>query len=180
MQMINSTQGKVALVDDEDFELLSRSKWCFSGKYARRSTCFLGKQKVIWMHRVINNTPVGFETDHIDHNKLNNQRNNLRSVTSTENKYNKGKISCLKGKPPTSRFKGVHWDKGRKKWQASITICGTFVSLGRYDSEEVAATIYDKRLLQFNREFAVLNFPDIKDGFVDAVKAGVKAIVPIP
>ena len=79
MKQIPLTQGKFAIIDDKDFEYLNQWKWTYDGRYAIRSVAFtVGKRSKIYMHRIILNTPVGMDTDHIDMNRLNNQRLNLR------------------------------------------------------------------------------------------------------
>lgn len=106
-----------ALVDDADFEWLSQWRWSNKKGYARRNTWEPGtkRQQTIWMHRLINNTPMGYETDHIDRNPLNNQRENLRTVTGGQNKMNIGVRSNS-----TSKITGVNWDKKKGKWMARI------------------------------------------------------------
>ena len=124
MKKIKLTQDKYALVDDDDFEWLNQWKWCFDGEYVSRRKHILGsgssgtqKTRKIYMHRLINKTPIGYETDHIDRNKLNNQRNNLRTVNHSSNRMN---ISLQKNN--TSGYKGVscYIDGRKKKWLASI------------------------------------------------------------
>ncbi len=88
MKEIPLTQGKVALVDDEDYEYLTQWKWCYN-RYAVRCIGPKNHRQRIAMHQVILNPPEGLETDHIDRNKLNNQRSNLRAVTRSENMQNK-------------------------------------------------------------------------------------------
>ena len=90
MKTIPLTQGKVAIVDDEDYTWLMQWKWHSSYGYAmRRERTWSGKQKGIFMHRVVNKTPLGLETDHINRNKLDNRKENLQSVTHQENTCNK-------------------------------------------------------------------------------------------
>lgn len=83
MKKIELSQGKFALVDDEDFEWLSQYKWYFHKGYARRSYRFAktGKQRGVFMHRDILKLSKKYHTDHIDGNGLNNQRSNLRACT---------------------------------------------------------------------------------------------------
>lgn len=76
--------------------------------------------------------------DHIDGDKLNNTIENLRLVTTQQNTFNS---SPQKGK--SSKYKGVAWDKKRKKWRARIVISGKEIYLGRYDSEQDAKAAYD-------------------------------------
>ena len=125
MKKIKLTKGKFALVDNEDFEYLNQWKWHLCRDYAIRRQYFKGdkiyarKVKIIWMHRLIINTPPGMETDHINGNGLDNQKNNLRIVTKSQNQHNR-KLS----KQNTSGFTGVFWMKESKKWMARTYING--------------------------------------------------------
>ena len=156
MKEIVLTQGKVALVDDEDYEYLNQWKWRTTKSrkkyYASRASYVSGKRKTIFMHRVIMNTPVGMETDHIDGNELNNVRSNLRIVTSRQNKLNV--------KPYANRkYVGVYiyHKKGHSYIKASIHHNGRNISLGNYPSEEEAALAYNEAALKYRGEYAYLN-----------------------
>lgn len=87
------SQGKVAIVDDEDYDELSRWKWCISSKgYAVRNGSGQRKGQTIHMHReIIGVPPDGMETDHKNQNKIDNRKVNLRHCTRTVNQCNKGK-----------------------------------------------------------------------------------------
>lgn len=126
---IKLTQGKYALVDNEDFQFLDQWKWFFDLRdgYARTNS---GK---ILMHRLINGTPKGFITDHINRNKLDNRKENLRTVDKSLNAFNTGLWKHNK-----SGFKGVSWDKLNQKWRASINKNGKAFNLGRYPSLKLA------------------------------------------
>lgn len=114
MKEIKLTKGKVALVDDDDFEHLSQFKWhTQQNGYACRVVKINGKRKGIVMHRVIMNTPDGMETDHIDHNKLNNQKSNLRVCDRLQNLRNRRKHRNSKH----SKYKGVFVIKHKKGYQ---------------------------------------------------------------
>jgi hypothetical protein len=157
MRTISLTQGKTALVDDADFEWLSQWKWCARKNHAawyalRNSSLKTGKARTILMHREISNPPLGMETDHKDHNGLNNQRHNLRVATHAQNMYNQRK---RKG---TSRFKGVCWHRNRHKWGAHIRIGVRRIHLGYFVSEVEAAQAYDQAARKHFGEFASLNF----------------------
>ncbi len=129
MAEIKLTKGQMALVDNDDFNWLNQWKWhCLNG-YAARREYFEGKKKseYIFMHRLINNTPVGYDTDHIDRNKLNNHRKNLRTVTHQQNTFNP-KLS----KSSTSSYTGISWDKKNNKWKVHLTINNKYIHLGRF------------------------------------------------
>lgn len=134
MKKIPLTQGKFALVDDEDFEFLSQWKWQYSNTgYACRNEYIKGsgrkhqKGKLFIMHRVINKTPIGWQTDHINRNRLDNRKINLRTVNQSINEINKG-IS----KRNTSGYKGIWWAKTRNKWHVELMINGKKISLGSF------------------------------------------------
>ena len=104
------------------------------------------------MHRIVNNTPDGFDTDHRDGDKLNNRRYNLRIATRSQNSMNQ-KIR----KNTSSEYKGVYYKKRDKCWEAQIGINNCPKYLGNYSSEIEAAKIYNKAALKYHGEFARLN-----------------------
>lgn len=138
------------LVDDKDFLSLSRWRWfyCADG-YVRARIC--GKK--VTMHRLINNTPDNLSTDHIDGNKLNNQRYNLRNATTSENGFNRK----IKQQNNSSGYKGVTWHKQTKKWQAQIMVQGKQIYLGTFNEKRVAAYIYNEAAKKYHGTFARLN-----------------------
>jgi hypothetical protein len=163
MKEIKLTQGKVALVDDEDYESLNKHKWYAKiGKetfYAVRAIYGTGKQKNISMHRVIMGiTDPKIPCDHRDNDGLNNQRNNLRVCSNNQNQAN-----ARKRKNTTSKYKGVSIhtrvikDKTYNSWQARIIFNGKSYCLGYYKAEEQAATAYNKKAIEFFGEFAKIN-----------------------
>lgn len=134
MKRLVLSQGKVALVDDSDFEWLNQWKWSYRAKYASRRQSGPRKPHItIYMHRVINNTPHGFDTDHINRDRLDNRRINLRTATRSENNLNKGRrVDNLSG------YTGVTWRKDARKWIAQLNINRKHIYLGRYESLEDA------------------------------------------
>jgi hypothetical protein len=153
--LIPLTQGKFAIVDAEDFDRLSQYKW-----YAARgrSTYYATREengRTVRMHRQIMHAPKGVLVDHIDHNGLYNRRRNLRLCTNAQNVYNQ------QARPNgTSKYKGVCWHKGKKKWRARIGCSGKLHSLGDYKDEIEAAKVYDDKAVELFGEFACLNFPE--------------------
>lgn len=118
------SKGEKVLVNNEDFECLNQWKWYLSAKgYAVRKP---GKSAV-FMHRLINKTPADKQTDHINHNKLDNRRTNLRSVTNQQNHFNRPIDSNN-----TSGHKGVSWDSARSRWTAYIVKDNRTFHLGRF------------------------------------------------
>ena len=154
MRKIQLTQGKIALVDDEDFKWLSRWKWHICNGYAARKIYNPETQKtgdIRYMHRVILATPKDLHTDHINGNPLDNRRINLRTCTNSQNNMNRHKTRG------SSKFKGVHWSKKREKWQAQIWKDSKIRHLGRFVSEEEAALVYNKAARKLFGKFARVN-----------------------
>ncbi len=163
MKEIPLTQGKVALVDDEDFEKLSQLKWYalkqYSTFYAVRSPNRKSNVKrcPIRMHRFILNLTEGDieEVDHKNRNGLDNRKQNLRVCTHTQNLHNQAKTR----RRTTSKYKGVYLHSQNKNWIARINHNNVCCHLGCFDCEEDAARMYDKKAVKLQREFAWLNFP---------------------
>ena len=157
MKRIKLTQGKFALVSDEDYEYLNQWKW-FAHKgyttfYAIRHSLTINKKRtLIYMHRVIAERMGIKNPDHIDRNGLNNQRNNLRDSTRSQNNANRGL-----NKNNTSGYKGVCWNKQKQKWHARIRVNYKYVQLGLFDNIKDAARAYNKAALKYFGEFAWLN-----------------------
>ena len=149
------TQGQVALVDAADFEWLNQWKWSVSrqGRDKWRAVRWDGSQirRAVLMHRMITAAAPGQTVDHINGDPLDNRRANLRIATQAEQNMNRRPSLSAK----SSRFKGVCWHKGGKRWMAIFRR----VYLGLYDREEDAALAYDRAALAFSPEFARLNFP---------------------
>lgn len=161
MKKIELSQGKCALVDDEDFEYLNQWKWhAHVGKnssYARRNKSIgHGKQTAIQMHRVIMNTPIGLDVDHINGDGLDNRQVNLRNVTRKQNTHNRNQPSKYR----SSEFKGVSKHTmlhGSIRWRARICVDWKNVSLGVYDTKTEAAEAYNVAALKYYGEYARLN-----------------------
>lgn len=152
MKTIPLTQGKVALVDDKDWEWLSQWKWHVSmaGRnwYARAN---IGKRR-IYMHQLILQTED--TVDHKDHDGLNNQRGNLRPA----NKRQQGMNAKLRIDNP-SGFKGVCRNVGqgyKKPWRAVIVVEGRQVHLGSFFTAEEASSAYVAAAAQYFGEFAYI------------------------
>ena len=157
MKKIKLTRSLYAIVDDADYEELSKHKWCAMktkwGFYAtRKSPKKNGKRHTIRMHRQILGLKHGDprQGDHQNHNTLDNRRANLRICTNQENSMNQ------KSPPDTaSQFKGVSWYY--KKWIAGIKVNGVRKHLGSFVSEKDAALAYNKAAKKYFGEFACLN-----------------------
>jgi hypothetical protein len=154
MREIPLTQGAVAIVDDDDYEFLMNWKWNFNGGYARTLDKVSKQRKILNMHRVLLDANEGEIVDHVNRNKLDNRRNNLRISDCVGNARNRSKymIDAL------SDYKGVSYDKKRGKYHSYITVeKGKRVHLGHYTLEKDAAYYYNEYALKYFGEFAVLN-----------------------
>lgn len=159
MKRISLTKGKFALVDDQDYERISKYKWCSANQggieYAVRSSdSSKGKKKeLIYMHKEILGLGRKQLIDHVSSkDSLNNCRSNLRPCTNSQNMMNR-----RKQKGVTSKYKGVSWDSVNKKWRAQISKDFRDYSLGRHDSEKDAATFYNIAAQFLFGDFALLN-----------------------
>ena len=142
-----------AQVDDGDFEELSRYRWFYCSGYAGRSAPRPRlRGSVIKLHRHILQANPGQEIDHIDGDKLNNQRSNLRFCSHQDNLRNQAPHRV----PTKSRFKGV--SKVYRKWVAYINPGkGKTLYLGLFDCENCAAAAYNNAAKAYFGEFAQLN-----------------------
>src|SRR3990167_7983082 len=134
------TKGAVAIVDDKDYEWLTRYRWkLHDGRYAARTIRVAGKCTVLYMHRAIVNAKPGDVVDHTDLNKLNNTRTNLRLCTKSQNERNRS------GKPKQrlSLYKGVSLRKNGV-CVARIFEKGCAIYIGSFSTELEAAKAYDQ------------------------------------
>jgi AP2 domain-containing protein len=154
MKEIELTRGKLAMVDNGDYDELIQWEWTANlskGKwYARRH---LGNRKYMSMHRQIMGNILGVDFDHKDGNGLNNQRHNLRECTHIQNMQN-GLIKSNN----TSGYKGVSWYKNYGKWLSRIVVNRQRVCLGYFDDIIDAAMAYDNAAKKYFGEFARTNF----------------------
>lgn len=156
MKKIRLTKNKYALVDDDIFPKLNKFKWHFTNGYATTDR-YLGKIKgkyksaIIKMHRLVLNAPFDLLVDHINGNKLDNRRENIRVCTKAQNEVNKPK---RKGNYK-SQYKGVAYSENRRKhWMTRVA--GIFV--GYFNDEIEAAKAYDKKVFELYGKYAKLNF----------------------
>ncbi len=127
---IELSQGKVALVDPEDYNALSKFKW-----YAHKESGLFyatRQSNSIRMHRVITGANVGQEVDHKNGNGLDNRRANLRFATRSQNAANSRVVHG------TSGFRGVTWHRGCRKWQAQISVGKQTKYLGVFSNPKEA------------------------------------------
>jgi hypothetical protein len=157
MKEILLNHGKIAIVDDEDYDrLMAMGKWHYNNGYAIRSAPYktsLGKwsSKTVFMHRIIMDAPKEMEVDHRWGDTLDNRKENLRLCTHQQNVCNRIHSNN------TSGFKGVSWHKRDRKWQAKIKFNGIRLHLGYFNDKIEAARVYNAAALQYQGEFAKLN-----------------------
>ena len=154
MKTIRLTQGKAALVDDQDYEQLVQFKWHArkSGNvwYAARNIKTEKGQRIVNMHReILELKDSSVICDHIDNNGLNNTRKNLRKCSSKQNSRNRR--SARKSSSP---YLGVSY---RTPWCAKIRVDGKLINIGCFNTQEEAAEAYNKAAAKHFKEFANLN-----------------------
>jgi hypothetical protein len=149
-------RGRVALVDDEDYDLVSPYRW-YARVLGRNIYAYASSRggsratsRPISMHSLLTGYAL---TDHANRNSLDNRRQNLRPATIAQNVRNQEPHS-----DNTSGFKGV--SRKRDKWVAAIRAGGTIRRLGGFRTAEDAARAYDAMAVELHGEFARLNFPD--------------------
>lgn len=152
------SKGAVTIVDDDDYEWLQQWRWYLHpGGYAQavpeKSISFL-MHRVILEHHEINLS--GLFVDHINRNKLDNRKSNLRTCTPSQSVQNRARPKHNK-----SGFKGVDWVKKDRRFRAKIRVDGVTTTLGYFRSAIEAACAYNQAAVQHHGKFAVLNeIPD--------------------
>lgn len=143
--------GIPVLMDTEYVNMVSQYQWSIgSHGYA---TSGAGKKQML-LHRLICSAPENKTVDHINRNRLDNRKCNLRLCTTAQNSYNKAVSANTK-----SGFKGVCYLHG--KWQAQIMYNSKSIYLGRYDDIFQAANAYDSAAFILMGDFAWRNFPEM-------------------
>jgi hypothetical protein len=160
MKTISLTKGRIALVDDSDYLWLSSYRWCYSsdGYAVNYYWDAHGTKRKRTMHRLVmaeilgHPVPRELQVDHINHNRTDNRRENLRLATRSQNQAYKGlQINN------TSGYKGVIWHQNA--WEARIRYEGRKLYLGRYSDPIDAALVYDGAARVLYGDFAGVNFP---------------------
>jgi hypothetical protein len=161
MKQIPLTQGKFAIIDDDDFEKVNQYKWYAKSRRNKHSDSFVAarnvrkdkKQITQLMHNLI--LPIGIdglEIDHISNDPLDNRKVNLRLITHIQNMRNQ------KSFYGASKYKGVTTGKSTSKFIAQIKCNYKQIYIGRFDSEIDAALAYDRKARELFGEFANTNF----------------------
>ena len=149
-----------AIVDAEDYQKVTAYSWHLrkgtTTSYAAHSLTNGKKQKRknLYMHDLILNTPPGYFADHINHNGLDNRKQNLRAASPANNAQNRRKFSS----PSRSKYKGVDFVKSQNAWRARITVNNKRIHLGYFTSEINAAKAYDQAATKHHKNFAYTNF----------------------
>ncbi|PGF00842.1 HNH endonuclease [Bacillus toyonensis] len=133
-------------VDEDIFDEYRYKKLALSSGYAIHKRKFL--------HSHIMDTPMGKLTDHIDGNKMNNKRVNLRIVTKAENNRN-------------VRDKGFYWHKYKEKWHARITVDYKVIHIGYYDTEKEASEAYKQANVKYFKEYSPYYLEQLSFDFGD-------------
>jgi len=157
MKEIKLTKGYVALVDNADFESLSKLKWqaCID-KNKDGSIKNIYARTSVKMHRlVLGIFDPEIKVDHKNRVGLDNQRHNLRTATNAQNAQNR---KLRKGS--TSGFKGVMWSAARQLWSARVQVEGRCIHLGWFSDPLEAACAYDMAAVKYFGEFASCNFAE--------------------
>lgn len=130
--------GEVVIVDDDLYDELSQYNWYLVGSgsgyasgYKRGTKQIKGKQKQIQMHRLITNAPKDMQVSHLNGNRLDNRKSNLRICNVAENAVNRRAFKTNK-----TGFKGV------RKTKDGRYVAG--IRLGTFKSAEEAAAVYQK------------------------------------
>lgn len=146
--LVPLVHGIYALIDPSDWEAVSQHSWHYSGGYAKNG-------RVGSMHRFIMQPATGLVVDHINRDRLDNRRSNLRICTQTQNKSNVGMRPSNK-----SGYRGV-FQKPNGGWYVRVNAGRDMLAVnkGPFETAEAAARVYDAIALEMRGEFAVLNFP---------------------
>jgi len=156
MKEILLTHGKIALVDDADFDFLNQ--WVWFAHYNKNGNNWYAarksprpEHKEILMYKVLLDPSKNIHVHFKNKNSLDLQRNNVQLMTLSADRHNK-----LHRTHKTSKYKGVSWNNQKKNWRAYIRT----TYLGSYKSELEAAYVYDKAAKEVFGEFARTNFKE--------------------
>jgi len=148
------SNGSIAIVDANDFIRVSQYSWYLhKGGYAARKLKLNKVSKTIFLHHFVTETDYKYIVDHINGNRLDNRKQNLRIVTAQQNAFNRS-VNRYKN---SSQYKGVFWSKEKKLWLSLIKIKGKSNHLGYFNTEIDAAIAYNENAKTLFGEYARLN-----------------------
>ena len=145
-EIVLANNKGIALVDDEDYELLSSYPWA---KLSGHSTSYATVN--ISMHRLLMKAKAGELIDHVNGNGLDNRKSNLRRCSAAQNQANRKQKEQL---GTSSKYRGVYWYKRDQNWIARIRVNGTRYVIGHFNSEVEAGEAYQQELVKQFGEFA--------------------------
>jgi hypothetical protein len=146
--ILHLTKGFHALIDVEDWDIVSPLRWQASVVKGR----VYAKSGKHYLHRIIMDAAKDRQVDHISGDPLDNRRSNLRPCTNRQNSSNQ------RSRGGSSKYKGVHWNRKQSVWVASIHANYGTQYIGHFNFEEDAAKAYDTRAREVFGEFARTNF----------------------
>lgn len=151
------SQGKVAIIDAADYELVMTRRWhaCHVNRKHWYAYTSLGAGGRLGMHQLLIQPAPGMWVDHKNGDGLDNRRSNLRETTPSGNNRN-----CRMQRNNSSGYKGVRKGHRPGYWRAIIYVDGRTIHLGGFTNLIEAARAYDAAARRYYGEFAKLNFPD--------------------
>tara|TARA_R100001530_G_C4309379_1_gene152609 strand:- start:47 stop:496 length:450 start_codon:yes stop_codon:yes gene_type:complete len=147
---LKTKKGIKIKVDQEDYEYLKCFTWCIHNGYACTNVCSFGGRKTMYMHRLLLEPDSTMQVDHINGDRLDNRRENLRECTEKQNKQHKTVTRAKSG------LRGV--TKNRNKWISRIKFNGITRHIGSFNTKIEAAKAYDVMARKSFGEFAFTNF----------------------
>lgn len=163
LQLSGNNTDKHAIIDDEDYEIVSKYKWHLSDGYARATVYESGIQKTVRLHRLIlKETNPKVQIDHKNRNRLDNRKSNLRKCSTSENQKNKkssGKskylgVSFRITKQKYKNKKGVIKTYTYSRIISQIKVNDKYIYLGTFKDEVGAAKAYNEAAIKYHGEFA--------------------------
>ena len=154
MKKLELSQGYFALVDDEDYELLSKHRWYYNNcgyamRRAKKNELVNWPSGRVALHRsLFEGIGKSDEVDHVNGDRLDNRKSNLRLCVRSQNNMNQ----CLR-KDNTSGHKGVYWRSDSNKWRASISAFGKRLHLGSFQSKTDAIHAYAEAAKRMHGDF---------------------------